>query len=593
MRAMRCRDLLVPTLVLCAGLASPALAYRPIAPDPAAKTVVLTGHDLSIPQLLAVARGGAKVAYAPEARARAKDAYGLMLEAAAEGVPVYAFNRGGGTGRNTVTFTGDPTSPENKTKLAAGQLRAFQNGARAGAGPELDDEEAVRAMMVVRANTIVDDAPSPQLLQMLLDLLNDRITPVVQSHGTVGDGDLALMSNIGGTMAGRGEAYLNGVRMPAAEALAKAGLKSIEPSGSDNSTLTSTNAYTASQAALLAADAQETLQWADLIYGMDLLAMNSSITPLSRPTQLGRPDKTLNWHASRMLDMLKGSYLFEVDPKRTFSDPDSLRASSIRQASAWLSWSDLRQQVLFQINSSDHNPAIRVGVAPADSWELSTPMLMQFYVKGGALSGGRSGYIVTNANWDPFPLAGRVDAFTAALANMDAAVLQRIYRFAQPFHTGVTAAEVLTPDQRAQAAPQGNGTTIVAYWGEALDAASFTAPAVVASDNEANGDLESLLPLRVAKARTAVRATRHLLAHDLMTATYWMDVRKAQNPGRNFGAVPTAVWMAWRRLTPWQLPAAERPDRPPQDIAYDFLIRTTPVSLDPALASLPVIDARP
>jgi len=48
------------------------------------------------------------------------------------------------------------------------------------------------------------DAPSPQLTQMLLDLLNKRITPVVQSRGTVGEGDLALMGNIGAVMVGVG-----------------------------------------------------------------------------------------------------------------------------------------------------------------------------------------------------------------------------------------------------------------------------------------------------------------------------------------------------------------------------------------------------
>ena len=77
-----------------------------------------------------------------------------------------------------------------------------------GIGPEVDDEEIVRAMMVVRANAMVFNAPSPQLAQMLLDLLNRRITPVVQSRGTLGEADLAQLSNVGQTMVGVGEAYL-------------------------------------------------------------------------------------------------------------------------------------------------------------------------------------------------------------------------------------------------------------------------------------------------------------------------------------------------------------------------------------------------
>src|SRR5882724_10015538 len=79
-------------------------AYHLITPSQADKTVVLTGHDLTVEQVVQVARFGAKVALSPEARQRSADAYGLLLEAAAEGVPVYWFNRGSGAGRQTVIF---------------------------------------------------------------------------------------------------------------------------------------------------------------------------------------------------------------------------------------------------------------------------------------------------------------------------------------------------------------------------------------------------------------------------------------------------------------------------------------------------------
>ena len=52
--------------------------------------------------------------------------------------------------------------------------------------------------------------PSPQLAQRLIDLLNQRITPVVQSRGTLGEGDLAQLDNVGATMVGAGDAYYRG-----------------------------------------------------------------------------------------------------------------------------------------------------------------------------------------------------------------------------------------------------------------------------------------------------------------------------------------------------------------------------------------------
>jgi len=299
--------------VCCAGTlfaAPPTLAgtrYTAIASDMSGRTVTLTGHDLSIDQIVMVARHGARVALSDDARRREADNYGLLLEASAEGIPVYWFNRGSGDQRETVMFDGDPMSPTNRALIEKTQNSRFRGGALWGTGPEVSDEEIVRAMMVVRANALVYNAPSPQLAQMLLDLLNKRITPVVQSRGTLGEGDLAQLGNVGAAMVGAGEAYYQGVRMPADQALKRAGLAPIRPFAADDNALTSSNAYATGQAALLVHDAREALEWADVIYAIDLNGMNSSITPLSLVVQHDRPEVWLNWHAARILDMIKGS----------------------------------------------------------------------------------------------------------------------------------------------------------------------------------------------------------------------------------------------------------------------------------------------
>src|SRR6202011_1566839 len=67
--------------------------YRPLTPTMTDKTITLTGHDLTIEQVVDVARYGAKIQLSPEARQRQADNYGLLLEAAAEGIAVYWFNR--------------------------------------------------------------------------------------------------------------------------------------------------------------------------------------------------------------------------------------------------------------------------------------------------------------------------------------------------------------------------------------------------------------------------------------------------------------------------------------------------------------------
>jgi histidine ammonia-lyase len=63
--------------------------YRPISVTMSDRAVTLTGHDLTIDQIVMVARHGARVALSDEAKQRQADNYGLLLEASAEGIPVY------------------------------------------------------------------------------------------------------------------------------------------------------------------------------------------------------------------------------------------------------------------------------------------------------------------------------------------------------------------------------------------------------------------------------------------------------------------------------------------------------------------------
>jgi histidine ammonia-lyase len=527
-----------------AARADAAQVFSPIDPQKHDEVVTLDGRSLTIEQIVDVARFGARVELGAEALRRQQDNYGLLLEATAEGISVYWFNRATGDQRETVLFVGDATTGPNAALIERTEAEAFRRGALAGFGPEVSEEEVIRAMMVVRANAMTYNAPSPQLSRMLLDLLNRGITPVVRSRGTVGEGDLAQLGNVAGTMVGAGEAYYRGLRMPAQKALELAGLKPIHPFAADENALTSSDAYATGQAALAVYDGRRALEWADLVYAMDLDGMNSSTTPLSAVVQLDRPERWLNWDAARVLDMIKGSYLFDADPKRIIQDPESLRASSIRQGAAWEEWAALRDAVVFQANSSDHNPAIRVGLSPEDSWELATPQMMRFYVRGGPHSHGQHGYIVSNANWDPYPMANKLENFVIAIANMDVAVMLRIERFRNTFFTGIEPADVLPRFSRHD-----SGYLPTDLEQEVQGLANPVAPFGSALETTVE-DLQAQTRLKAARARQAVATTMDLLAIDLLEAGLWLDVRKAQDPSRSFGTAPAAVWQALRKVIP-------------------------------------------
>ncbi len=553
--------LVVPTVK--AGAAD----YHPITVDAGGEVVVLTGHDLTIEEVVAVARHGAQVRYSPEAIQRAADGASLRAEAGAENIPVYGLNRGAGALREVQV---------KRDEFA--QLTGARAGAREGVLPEIADEDLVRAFLVIRANSVPFEAADSDFMQLLVNLLNKRVTPVMYSRGTLGEGDLFLTSNFLATMVGRGDAYFRGVRMSAAAALAKAGLAPLSTRIGGGTS----NAYADAMAALLVADGREALEWADLIHAMDKLGMNSSVTPMASLVQQKRPFKWVAWDAARLMDILKGSYLFEDDPKRILQDPESMRASYIRQGSAWQAWAALRDNVLVQINSGEQNPVVLLDASPSDSWELSTPQFMKYYVKGGALSHGRHGYVLSTANWDPYPMTNEIEAFTTAIANMDAAIAQRIERFSDrgptAFFTGIFPKDVLTPEQlRLSPSMLEPYFAFMDVWAEIQnDAHSITAEGNASDVGVA--DIEAFSRLKASRGRQVLDLTKQLLAYDLLIATYWLDVRKAEDPKRNFAPAPTAAWNAFRQVLPWQEEPDSRPDLPYGAVAYNFL-KQTPASI--------------
>jgi histidine ammonia-lyase len=557
---------LLPAGAILIVAAAPAADYRPITPAADGKIVTLTGHNLTIEDVLAVARNGAQVRYSPEAIQSATDGNDLRAEAGAENIPVYGLNRGAGALREVQVKRDEVT-----------QLSGARAGAKEGVLPEIADEDLVRAFLVIRANSVPFEAAAPEFMQLLLDLLNKRVTPVMYSRGTLGEGDLFLTSNFLATMVGRGDAYLQGVRMSAAQALEKAGLKPLATRVGGGTS----NSYADALAALLVADGERALEWADLVHAMDKLGMNSSVTPMASLVQEKRPFKWVAWDAARLMDILKGSYLFENDPKRILQDPESMRASYIRQGSAWQAWAALRDNVLVQINSGEQNPVVLLDASPSDSWELSTPQFMKYYVKGGRLSHGRHGYVISTANWDPYPMTNEIEAFTIAIANMDAAITQRVERFSDrgptAFFTGIYPKDVLTPEQlRLSPSQLEPYFAFMDVWAEIQN----DAHSIAAEGNAADfgvADIEALSRLKAVRGRQVVDLTMQLLAYDLLTATYWLDVRKAEDPRRKFAPAPTAAWSAFRRVLPWQQEVDSRPDIPYGAIAYNFL-KQTPAS---------------
>jgi histidine ammonia-lyase len=167
---------------------------------------------------------------------------------------------------------------------------------------------------------------------------------------------------------------------------------------------------------------------------------------------------------------------------------------------------------------------------------------------------------------------------------MGVAVVQRIYRFSSTFFTAVAPKDVLTQEQlEASVQSDIDGYNPTAIWQDIQGLAQMVTP----EGNPISNDVEELQAQtvqKVSRARRAVDDTLLLLGEDLLTATFWMDVRRAQSPGRNFGRAPTAAWTELRHVVPWQQNPQARPLQPIGNIVYAFMTTHPAAEFYPPLA---------
>lgn len=189
---------------------------------PGAMSAVEVGvGPLTPDQVVAVARGGAGVRLSEDALAAIDRARAVVEELAAADTPAYGVS----TGFGALATRHIPT--EMRARLQRSLVRSHA----AGSGPEVE-REVVRALMLLRLSTLATGRTGVrrQTAALLADLLHHGITPVVREHGSLGcSGDLAPLSHCALALMGEGEVRdASGTLMPAADALAAAGLEPVE-----------------------------------------------------------------------------------------------------------------------------------------------------------------------------------------------------------------------------------------------------------------------------------------------------------------------------------------------------------------------------
>ncbi len=176
---------------------------------------------VSFDDVIAVARDGAGVRLGQDAVAAIDRARGVVEELAASATPVYGISTGFGA----------LATRHIPTKMRAQLQKSLVRSHAAGSGPEVEPE-VVRGLMLLRLSTLASGQTGirRETAQLLGDLLTHHITPLVHEYGSLGcSGDLAPLAHCALALMGEGQVRdADGVLMPAAQALAAAGLRPVE-----------------------------------------------------------------------------------------------------------------------------------------------------------------------------------------------------------------------------------------------------------------------------------------------------------------------------------------------------------------------------
>src|SRR5881227_3234630 len=363
-----------------------------------ATAIRLTGDDLRIEDVWAVAGEEADAALSDAARDKMRAARALV-ERAAHGTREHTYGVNTGFGRFV-----NRSIPEELTEEL--QLRLLRSHA-CGVG-DLYADEIVRAAMLLCANTLAkgNSGARVETVELLLDCLERGVLPVVPARGSVGaSGDLAPLAHLALPLVGEGEAFVDGERLPGLDALTRVGLEPIGLEAKEGLSLINGTQFMAAFLALGLVRARRLARAADLACAQSLEALQGSRTSFLPQIHALRPLRGQTDAAANVLRLLEGSAIIESHRWcDKVQDAYSLRcAPQVHGASRdLLDYVDYTVSV--ELNAATDNPLVLV----------------------------EDEALISNGNFHGQPVAFALDAMAIAAAELASISERRLERLVNP-----------------------------------------------------------------------------------------------------------------------------------------------------------------
>jgi histidine ammonia-lyase len=464
---------------------------------------VVVGETLTINDVVAVARGeGATLSsWAAERMARSRQ---VVSEKVETGETVYGLTTGLGSLANV------RLEPEDVRRLQRNLLQSHA----VGVGQPLSEWE-VRAMLLLRAHVLAlgHSGVRPLLVERLLEFLDRDVLPVVPEQGSLGaSGDLAPLAHLALPLIGEGEVSCEGERMPAAMALEKEGLESIELEPKEGLSLINGTQGMLAVGVLTAHRARAVARAADVAAAMTVEAVLGTDRSFDERIHRLRPHKGQSASAANLRKLLSGSEIVAShrESKHLVQDAYSLRCAPQVHGAFRDVLRFAEETLTVEMGSVSDNPIV------LDDGEV--------------LSGG---------NFHGQPVAVSLDALAAATVGLASVSERRLYRLLDP------ATSNGLPAFLVEDAGLNSGFMLVQYTAASLvsECKGLAHPAAVDSIPSSAGqeDHVSMGMTAARHARDIVADAEVVIALEALAAAQGLDLRRPLKPAAGTSAAHACI----------------------------------------------------
>ncbi len=335
-------------------------------------TVMLTGNDLSIEDIVAIGIGDKQVAIAPDALVRCRASRAFLEEEIRAKRIIYGVNTSFGPMCNKII---------NDNEIEELQVNLIKSHA-AGLGDPIKPYITL-AILAVRLNTLVKgySGVTTELLELMKNMVNAGIAPYVPECGSVGaSGDLVHLAHVALAIIGEGNVFYKKQLRAVHDVLRETGLKPLTLSFKEGiAIINGTSAMTALAAfALFGAQKLLRLACVNAAYAMEIFggiddAFDEDLHRLKpHPGQLAVSGAIRGLYAGsgnitlrkNMHDIIRMSQSDGLVYETTINVQDvySIRCTPQVLAPVWEALEAARSTVTIEANSSNDNPVIVPGV---------------------------------------------------------------------------------------------------------------------------------------------------------------------------------------------------------------------------------------